>query len=315
MSDLPKTVHLHEDGPREGFQSEPRYIPAADKVRLIEALSETGLDEICCTSYVNPKMLPQMADAEEVAHLLKRKPGVHYYGLWLNEQGFKRALSGGLDLSPNLLGIVSNSMALRNNGCTAEELIQVQGRLADRYREAGLALDMLQVSTAFGCYFEGDVAPEDTVATLDKLMGVCAESGLSPKTVYLCDTVGAATPESVKRLVGMVREKWPEHTFGLHLHDTRGFGLANVYAGLQMGIARFDTSIAGLGGCPFAGNKSAAGNVCTEDVALMCEEMGIETGLDFEALQRCALLAEEIVGHPLPGKSMKAGRIAAHAAH
>lgn len=315
MLDLPKRVHLHEDGPREGFQSEVNYISVDDKVRFIDALAQTGIEEICCTSYVNPKMLPQMADAEEVASRITRRPGVRYYGLWLNERGLERALRAGLDLSPNLLGIASNSMARHNNGCSAIELIETQRRLAHRYREENLGLDMLQISAAFGCAFEGSVRPERTLEVLAQLLEVCNEAQLQPKVIYFCDTVGAGTPETVKRLVGMARERWPEHQFGLHLHDTRGFGLANVYAGLQMGISRFDTSCAGLGGCPFAGNRSAAGNVCTEDVALMCEEMGIETGLDFDALRECALLAESIVGHSLPGKSMRAGRLGGKSAH
>jgi hydroxymethylglutaryl-CoA lyase len=138
---------------------------------------------------------------------------------------------------------------------------------------------------------------------------VCADQGETPAVVYLCDTVGAANPMAVRETLELARSRWPDLEFALHLHDTRGMGLANVLAGLECGVRRFDTSIAGLGGCPFAGNKAAAGNVCTEDVALMCEDMGISTGLDLEALAEAGRLAEKIVGHPLPGKFKNAGRI------
>lgn len=311
MSDLPQQVRIHEEGPREGFQSEAKIHPAADKIRLIEALARTGLKEICCTSFVNPKLVPQMADAEEVARGIHREPGVRYYGLWLNERGFDRAVGSGLDLCTGVIGIASDTMARHNNGVSAAGLIEQQSRVLDRYREAGLVLDMVHISTAFGCAFEGRIAPEQTLATLANMLRACDEFGLAPRTVYFSDTVGAATPGSVTALVGAARERWPDQHFSLHLHDTRGTGLANVYAGLQLGIDRFDTSIAGLGGCPFSGNKSAAGNICTEDVALMCEEMGIETGLDVDALIECAKLAESIVGRPLPGKAMRAGRLTA----
>jgi len=310
-SDLPRRVTLHEEGPREGFQSEAGFVPTEHKVRLIEALAETGLRDICCTSFVNAKLVPQMADAEAVAAGIRRLPGVRYGGLWLSEKGFDRARAAGVDLVTVVFSAASATMARHNNGVSGDALVAQQMRLVDRYRAAGLSLDMLHVSTAFGCAFEGEVTPARALVTVDTMLRACSDHGLAPRTVYLSDTVGAANPVSVQRLVGMVREQWPEQNFALHLHDTRGTGLANVLAGLQMGIAQFDTSIAGLGGCPFAGNTSAAGNVSTEDVALMCEEMGIATGLDFEALAECARLAEGIVGRPLPGKAMKAGRLRA----
>lgn len=304
--DLPSRVAIQEEGPREGFQSEPP-VALADKLRFIDALAQTGLPQINCVSFVDPARVPQMADAEEVAQRLVRRPGVRYTGIWLNGKGFERALASGLDLLPNVVASASSTFSMKNNGCSGAALIERQGPMLERYRQAGLSLDAAHVFTAFGCHYEGDIAPEKAIATLAALLGLCAGHGIAPRTVYLCDTVGAAHPLQVQRLLGMARSRWPQQEFALHLHDTRGMGLANALAGLQMGVARFDASVGGLGGCPFAGNTAAAGNICTEDLALMCEEMGIDTGLDLDALADCGRLAESIVGHSLPGKFKNAG--------
>jgi len=306
--DLPSRVLIQEEGPREGFQSEaPVALP--DKLRLIEALATTGLSRINCVSFVDPQRVPQMADAEEVARRLARRPGVLYTGIWLNEQGFERALTSGIDLLPNVVASVSDTFAMKNNRCSGAELIRRQGAMIERYKAEGLALDAAHVFTAFGCHFEGDIAPEKSHRDAGRAAAGVREHDTTPRTVYLCDTVGAANPVLVRRLLGLVRSRWPDQEFALHLHDTRGMGLANALAALEMGVVRFDASVAGLGGCPFAGNRAAAGNVCTEDLALMCEEMGVDTGLDLDALAACARLAQDIVGHPLPGKFMNAGRI------
>lgn len=163
---------------------------------------------------------------------------------------------------------------------------------------------------AFGCNFKGDVAVSEVLETVARAFELAAARDLRITTVGLADTMAWATPLHVRRLVGAVRERWPEMRISLHLHDTRGLGIANAYAGLEMGVAHFNASIAGLGGCPFAGHKGAAGNVCTEDLAFMCEEMGIATGLDLERLIEVARRAEEIVGHPLPGAVMHGGSLA-----
>jgi hydroxymethylglutaryl-CoA lyase len=305
---LPSSVILQEEGPREGFQSEGQ-IPVEDKLRLIDALAETGLSTINCVSFVDVRRVPQMADAEAVAAGIRRRPGVRYSGMWLNIKGFDRALASGLDLVPNVYASVSGTFARNNNGRSAAELIQSQGAMIERYRAAGMPLRAAHIFTAFGCPYEGSVEPASCIEVLGQLLEVCAQHGEVPEVVYFCDTVGAANPLSVSRTIDLARNRWPALEFALHLHDTRGMGVSNVLAALQLGVRRFDTSIAGLGGCPFAGNKTAAGNVCTEDVALMCEEMGIGTGLDLDRLVEAARIAEQIVGHPLPGKFMKAGRI------
>ncbi len=313
MSDLPARVWLQEEGPREGFQSEA-LVAVADKLRLVHALAETGLEQINCVSFVDPRRVPQMADAEAVAAGLQRRPGVRYTGIWLNGAGFERALASGLDLVPNVVCSVSDTFARRNNGCSAEDLVQRQSAMLARYRAAGMVLEAAHVFTAFGCHYEGPATPQQCLQRLAGLLDLCAAHGMAPHRVYLCDTVGAANPRQVRTLLDQARTRWPAQEFALHLHDTRGMGLANVLAGLQAGVQHFDTSVAGLGGCPFTGHRAAAGNVCTEDVALMCEEMGIPTGLDLDALAACARLAETIVGHALPGKFMKAGRIGARPA-
>lgn len=310
MNQLPQRVTLQEEGPREGFQSEAP-IAVQDKQRLIHSLAETGLEVINCVSFVDVRRVPQMADAEEIAAGIQRKPGVRYSGIWLNPKGFERAQASGLDLIPNVFASVSDTFARNNNGRSAMELVQFQSRMIESYRAAGLRVGAAHVFTAFGCPYEGRVDPSSCLAIVDALLKVCADNNEMPAVVYLCDTVGAANPLTVTQTLELVRCRWPTVEFALHLHDTRGMGLSNVLAALQCGVNRFDTSIGGLGGCPFAGNKSAAGNVCTEDVALMCEEMGIHTGLDLDRLAESATLAEAIVGHPLPGKFMKAGRIRA----
>lgn len=313
MSDLPSRVLICEEGPREGFQSLPP-VATSDKVRLIEALATTGLTQIDCVSFVNPKLVPTMADAEDVAAAIRKQPGVRYVGLWLSESGFQRALATQLDIAAAVLCCTTDGMARANNGCSASELLHKQGRLIDLYRQHGLPLESAHVSTAFGCSIEGPVTPEKTVATIADLLAVCDDHGMRPQVVYLSDTVGAGTPVLVTHVLDKARSRWPEQDFGLHLHDTRGMGLANAYAGLRLGVTRFDASIGGLGGCPFSGSQGAAGNVCTEDLALMCEEMGVGTGLDLEALFACAHMAEQIAGRPLPGKARLAGRLKARTA-
>jgi hydroxymethylglutaryl-CoA lyase len=309
MLDLPKSVDIHEEGPREGFQFEPAGIPTAAKVELIEALAESGLKHIACASFVDPQRVPQMADAMEIAAAIKRRPGVQYSGIWLNEKGFDRALASGLDLAPTIVASASSEFSIRNNNCDSDGLLKRQERLLDRFIAAGKPLRAAHVFTAFGCYFEGGIPLETVMARVADLLRIAAGRGTPPGTVYFCDTIGAANPAQVTRMLGEARERWPEQEFGLHLHDTRGMGLANALAGLQMGVRSFDSSIGGMGGCPFAGNKSAAGNISTEDFALMCEEMGISTGLDVDKLMECATLAQSIVGHPLPGRAMHAGRV------
>lgn len=308
MTDLPRRVRICEEGPREGFQMEPPTISTGDKIRLIEALAETGLADIACCSFVSPSRVPQMADAEAIMAGTHRRPGVRYTGLWLNRAGFERAEATGLDLNGLIVASASETFGVRNNNRDRAGMRDSQRDLMAAYTGAGVTTIASYVFTAFGCNYEGSISPDKVVGAVEDILAITTEAGIFPEVVYLCDTVGAATPVSVERAVATVRERWPDLALGLHLHDTRGIGMANALVGLRLGIDRFDTSVGGLGGCPFAGNRAAAGNLCTEDLAYLCEEMGIDTGIDLDALIDVANLAEAIVGHPLPGKLRQVGR-------
>ncbi|WP_454883092.1 hydroxymethylglutaryl-CoA lyase [Sphingomonas oryzagri] len=308
MANLPRRVRICEEGPREGFQMEPPTIATAEKIRLIEALAGTGLGDIACCSFVSPTRVPQMADAEAIVAGIHRRPGVRYTGLWLNRAGFERAEATSLDLNGLIVASASETFGIRNNNRDREGMRNGQRELMAAYGKARVTTIAGYVFTAFGCNYEGPISPDKVVAAVEDILTVTSEAGVLPEVVYLCDTVGAATPVTVERAIGTVRDRWPDLPLGLHLHDTRGIGMANALVGLQLGIDRFDTSIGGLGGCPFAGNRAAAGNLCTEDLAYLCEEMGIETGVDLDALIDAANLAESIVGHPLPGKLRQVGR-------
>lgn len=311
MSDLPKKVTLHEEGPREGFQIEKNPVAFEDKLRFIHALAETGLKQIDCVSFVNPKRVPQMADAEQVAAAIRRKPGVRYTGLWLNMAGLERAIRTQLDTIGSVRATVSNTFSIRNTNMSVAEAFADQRKWMAKYREIGCPVEWGYVMTAFGCNYEGDIAPSAVVERVRDVLDMAKEFDYRLKGVYLADTMGWGTPLSMQRVIGAVREQWPDLRLALHLHDTRGTGIANAYAALQLGVDQFDTTVAGLGGCPFAAHAGAAGNICTEDFAFMCEEMGIETGLDLEALIECAQMAEKIVGHPLPGKVKDGGSLRA----
>jgi hydroxymethylglutaryl-CoA lyase len=311
MSDLPSSVGITEEGPREGFQIEKGAIPTARKIALIDALSATGLERIQIVSFVNPRAVPGMADADDVVRGIAAKPGVAYTALWLNEKGFERALkfSDRLTNTGTIQLCASEKFSLRNQNRTAAEQLAGQHAIVEMYKAAGIAVERGSIMAAFGCNFEGDVPVTHVVALTQQILEVAREHGVTLRFITLADTMAWATPLTVKRVVGRLRDRWPELDVGLHLHDTRGMAIANAYAGLEMGVTRFDSSVAGLGGCPFAGHQGAAGNVCTEDLVFMCDELGIATGVDLDALIECAKLAEDVVGHPLPSSVMRGGTL------
>jgi hydroxymethylglutaryl-CoA lyase len=274
-------------------------------------LSRTGLEHIQVVSFVNPKLVPGMADAEAVVASMRLEPGVAYTALWLNEKGFERALATGrLHMEGYISLTASPTFLKRNQNRTPDEQLAGQRRIASLYREKGVAIERGGVMAAFGCNYEGDIPVDRVVDLVGQILDIAGESGAKLDRMMLADTMAWATPESVKRVVGAVQDKYPDVPVSLHLHDTRGMGITNAYAGLEMGVRHFDASVGGLGGCPFARHAGAAGNVCTEDLVFMCEEMGIATGIDLEALIACAELAEAIVGHPLPGSVMRGGSLA-----
>ncbi|HZN29623.1 MAG TPA: hydroxymethylglutaryl-CoA lyase [Xanthobacteraceae bacterium] len=310
MTSLPKRIHIVEEGPREGFQIEKGPIATARKIELIDALSKTGLDRIQIVSFVDPRRVPGMADAEDVVRGITPQPGVAYTGLWLNDRGFERAVATKrLDIRGNIVLCGSETFLKRNQNRTCAEQLAAQEMLVQRYQALGYKVERGLIMASFGCNFEGDIPVARIVDLAGQILALAERHGVELDYLSLADTMAWATPEAIRRLVGAVRERYPEVALALHLHDTRGMGIANAYAGIEMGIAHFDSAVAGLGGCPFAGHAAAAGNVCTEDLVFMCNEMGIETGIDLEALIECARLAEDVVGHPLPGSVMKGGSL------
>lgn len=311
MSNFPAAVHIREEGPREGFQFERGVIPTERKIELIDALAKTGLNHIQTVSFVNPKAVPGMADAEAVVAGLTLEPGVRYTGMWLNDRGFQRARdTGRLTLEGQVVLSASEAFLQRNQNRTFAEQVAEQHALIELYKAANVPIDMGLVVAAFGCNFAGDVPISRIVSLVGQLIAIAREHDVELKTISLLDTMAWATPLGVKRVVAAVQDAYAID-ISLHLHDTRGMGIANAYAGLEMGVGRFDASVAGLGGCPFAGHRGAAGNVCTEDLVFLCDELGIETGIALEPLLSCARVAEDIVGHPLPGTVMRGGSLKA----
>jgi len=310
MADLPKSVRINEEGPREGFQIEKGPIATARKLELIDALSGTGLKQIQVTSFVNPKRVPGMADAEEVVRSLTPRPGVDYTALWLNEKGLERArATGKLKLEGKISIYASERFSVKNNNRTTAQEFEYARRVLESYLEHGIPVERGSVAAAFGCNYQGDIPLQNILDIVRRIFELANEHGIRLKELSFADTMAWATPLSVKRLLGAVREKYPDMRLSLHLHDTRGMGIANAHAGLEMGVDMFDACVAGLGGCPFAAHKGAAGNVCTEDLVFLCQEMGLDTGIDLDRMIECAQLAEDIVGHPLPGSVKMGGNL------
>jgi len=312
MSDLPKIVEFREEGPREGFQIEAKKFPLSARAELIDALSETGLKRIQVGSFVSPKAVPQMADTAELFQAIKRKPGVRYTALWLNEKGFHLARdTQHVDLEPNLLFYTSEKFSMSNNNCSCNDMRTRQSRWLDLYLDAGLKPDSAYVMTAFGCNYEGEIALDRVLNEFRFIIDLCAEKNCELPSLILADTMGWANPEEMKRRIGAVRELAPAARIGLHLHDTRGLGIANVMAAFEMGVDLFDASVAGLGGCPFAshGDQTASGNISTEDSVFLAHELGIETGIDLDRLIEAARLAEKILGRSLTGRVMHSGSL------
>jgi isopropylmalate/homocitrate/citramalate synthase len=311
MADLPKHVDIHEEGPREGFQIEPGPIPAPDKLELIHALAECGLHHIQVCSFVNPRLVPGWADAEAVCEQLQTKPGVDYTALWFNENGLNRALAFAdkLVLSGSISLAASNAFTQKNLNRSHAENLAAMRKQTEVHLKHNIAVTRVGVMAAFGCNYQGDISAEQVVATVADGMAIAAEHGCTIEKISLADTMGWATPIRIERGVAAVRERWPGIAIGLHLHDTRGLAVANAHAGLRLGVTQFDTTVGGLGGCPFAGQKGAAGNICTEELVLLCEEMGISTGVDLDRLIEVGRMAERIVGHMLPSELIRAGSL------
>ncbi len=293
---LPERVTITEVGPRDGLQNEARFVETAQKAAFIERLAAAGHRRIEATSFVHPKAIPPLRDAAELMTGLPRRPGVTYIALVPNEVGARNALAAGVD---ELATVVSASEThnRRNVNRSVEESLTGIAAVAELAAAAGTPWAGY-VSTAFGCPYEGEVAPDRVIEMAARLWDLGA-SGIA-----LGDTIGSGHPVQVTALVRGFREALPETPLRLHFHDTRGTALANVLAALEAGVDSFDASVGGLGGCPYA--PGAAGNVATEDLVYMLEAMGIETGVDLRALVEVALWAEQLVGRPLPGRVKQA---------
>jgi len=311
MSDLPSTVEIHEEGPREGFQIEPGPISTVDKVKLIDALSKTGLKHIQACSFVNPRLVPGWADAEKVVESFDAHEDVEYTGLYFNGNGLDRALAfkDKLTISGSISLTASEGFTKKNLNRTHAENMAAMERHVMSHLEHGIPVNRIGVMAAFGCNYQGDISPETVIKTLEDGMQIAAQTGAEITLFSLADTMGWAAPHRIERVVGDVRNVWPDMTISLHLHDTRGLAIANAYSALKMGVRQFDSTVGGLGGCPFAGQPKAAGNICTEELVLLCEELGIATGVDLDQLIEVGRLAEDIVGHQLPGELIHAGSL------
>jgi hydroxymethylglutaryl-CoA lyase len=311
MTDLPTSVEIHEEGPREGFQIEPGPISTADKIRLIEALAETGLHHIQACSFVSPRIVPGWADAEAVIAGFTPKPDVHYTALWFNGNGLHRALAfrDKLTITGSIALTASEAFTQKNLHRTHDENLAKMRDQTKLHLENGVKVVRLGIQAAFGCNYQGDISPTQVVKTVTDGLAIAEECGATIEIISLADTMGWAAPQRIKQVLGEVRSRWPDKKLSLHLHDTRGLAVANAVAGLEMGVARFDATVGGLGGCPFAGQKGAAGNICTEELVLLCEEMGIHTGVDLDRLIEVGRMAEQIVGHVLPSELIHAGSL------
>jgi hydroxymethylglutaryl-CoA lyase len=289
---LPNNVTLIEVGPRDGFQFEKKIIPTELKVEIVRGLLAAGLKQIQVTSFVHPAKVPQMADAEELVRRLPQSEDVIFSGLVLNTQGVQRALRAGLNHVEVSIS-ASDSHSRRNAGMPfAEAVVQVKEMIRLSQKENMVIRAGIQC--AFGCVYEGQI-PQDRILSIVRdyvSWGVDA--------IALSDTTGMAHPASVKRLLAILLPESRQIPIVLHFHDTRGLGLANVLTALQYGITRFDTALAGMGGCPFV--PGAAGNIATEDTLHMMQCLGIETGIDITGVISCSLRLEKFLNKQFPGK-------------
>jgi hydroxymethylglutaryl-CoA lyase len=296
MGDWPSVVSIREVGPRDGLQNEDP-VPTAQKIELLDALSQTGVGRIEAVSFVHPKAIPQMADADEVWAGARRSPRVRYSALVPNSRGAARALAAGFT-EVEVVVSASDTHNRRNLNRSTEDSLSDIGVLISQLHEAGASAEVI-IATSFGCPYEGDVDPARVAAIVDRVVGDGADR------VAFGDTTGMGTPRRVREVVGAVRERHPELPILLHFHNTRGTGLANILAALELGITEYDASVGGLGGCPYA--PGASGNVATEEVAHMLHDMGVQTGIDLESLIEVARMTEKMVNRQLPSGVLRAG--------
>jgi hydroxymethylglutaryl-CoA lyase len=294
---MARAIEIVDVGPRDGLQSEPEILSTATKLELIQRLVAAGLRRIEVASFVNPKRVPQMADAEAVMAGLPKVPGVQYVGLVLNRKGFERALAAGCT-EVGLVTAATNSFSERNQGATMEENIRTFEEIAPLARAAGVRMQVT-LSVAFGCPFEGEVPASRVVDICRRL------AAAKPLEIALADTIGVAVPSQVTALVEQVRGVVGDVAIRCHFHNTRNTAVANAYAAVLAGVNTLDASVGGVGGCPFAPN--ATGNVGTEDLVYMLSRSGYDTGIDLTKLIETALWLEGQRGKPVPSMVSRAG--------
>jgi hydroxymethylglutaryl-CoA lyase len=290
-------VDVIEVGTRDGLQIESKIVAASKKVEILNAMIDSGIREIEVTSFVSPKTVPQLADAAQVLGGIKRRADTYLMALVPNMKGAERAAETGVDAGV-LVCSASETHNSKNLNRSIEESLSGYGPVAEKLYASNIGV-MGAVATAFGCPFEGEI----TQANLFRIVNAYVEYGIDHLT--LGDTTGMATPNNIRQTLRALKERFPQLKISLHLHNTRGIGLANVLVGLQEGIRRFDSSAGGLGGCPFA--AGATGNICTEDLVYLLSESGYETGIDLQKSIGVAVALEEELGRSLPGQVIRAG--------
>jgi hydroxymethylglutaryl-CoA lyase len=296
VSDLPSQISVREVGPRDGLQNEDP-VPTHAKIELIDRLSATGVRRIEAVSFVRPQTIPQMADADQVWHGIDRAATIRYSALVPNLRGARRALDAGLTEIEAVVSASETHNRKNVNRSTGESLDEI-ATIIDEAHQRGATCQVI-VATAWGCPYEGDVPVSRVVEVAGRAVAGGADS------ISFGDTTGMATPGRVGTLVGAFRSAYPDASLNLHFHNTRGTGLANVLAALELGVVDFDASVGGLGGCPYA--PGATGNIATEELIYMAQDMGIDTGIDLEAMIDAAADAERIVGRQLPSQVLRAG--------
>ncbi len=296
MTDLPPRISVREVGPRDGLQNEDP-VPATAKIALIEQLATTGVSRIEAVSFVRAEAIPQMADADEVWAAVTKDPAIRYSALAPNLRGARRALDAGFTEVEAVVSASDTHNRKNVNRSTAQSLDEIAVMIDEAHRR-GATLQVV-VATAWGSPYEGDVPVERVLAVAGRAVADGADA------ISFGDTTGMATPSRVQDLVGSFRFRHPEVPLNLHFHNTRGTGLANVLAALELGVDDFDASVGGLGGCPYA--PGASGNIATEELVYMVEDMGVGTGVDLAAMIEAAAAAERIVGRELPSQVLRAG--------
>jgi hydroxymethylglutaryl-CoA lyase len=293
-----KRLYLQEVATRDGFQNEATFIDTADKIAMVDALSRCGFAKIEVTSFTSPKAIPALRDAEAVMHGIRRQPGVEYTVLVPNVRGAERALGCGID-EANLVMSVSEPHNRSNLRMTREQSFAQLREVIEVIGNSRVAVNV-SLSTVFGCPMQGDVKEDEVLGWIDRF------AQLGVRGVTLCDTTGMAFPSQVQQLSARVLARFAQLQVTLHFHDTRGMALANTLAALQAGVDRFDASLGGLGGCPYA--PGASGNVCTEDLLHMLTLMGYDTAVDLDQVLAASARLPGLVGHATPSQVLKAGK-------